>query len=278
MYKLTLKKWLTIISALCIFLSACTAPVETTPPVIINTASPAITFTPVHTSTPEATFTATETPAPTLTFTPVVTETQLPEMPSAAEGKGNVVGLVLWNNQPVPNTAILLCGTFSGKSCSGAHQFSTRTDKDGYYFFKDVDPGRYVLATESFGSYLFITYSDDVDVSTGQTSVLDPWHIWKYDLQAITPKTQEFINEEKPVFRWEAYPDAAYYEISIVYSDFTPVIWDVRIDSPEFIPMEPLSACSYQWWVHAYNSNGNRIATTRLSELAFSVINVPNKC
>lgn len=68
---------------------------------IVNTFTPVATSTPANTPTPQATATVTETPLPTATFTPNVTATLLPEIIPAAEGKGNIAGLVLWNNQPV---------------------------------------------------------------------------------------------------------------------------------------------------------------------------------
>ena len=178
--------------------SAPTAPTEaaiSTETAILNTSMPMATSTPADTPTPQATATFTETPAPTPTFTPNVTATLLPELTPAVEGKGNVIGLVLWNNQPVRKAAVWLCEKFEG-GCKGVYQYRVNTDENGYYVFKNVTPGKYLVAINSFSTSWFIFYFDatgnkELAVSAGQDLILDPWNIWKFDLQPVARPAQD---------------------------------------------------------------------------------------
>ena len=278
-------------------LSACAAvpqavPTETAIP---DTPTPAATSTPTDTPTPEATSTPTQTPLPTATFTPNVTATQLPEITPAAEGKSNVAGLVLWNDQPVPKAAVWLCEGFEG-GCVGRYQYRTNTDRNGYYVFENVTPGKYVVAINSFSTAWFIFYFDseenrEQEVVAGKDLILDPWNIWKMDLTITYPSYRKAIAEEFPTFKWNAYPDAAYYKITLYYdADETFNGWDLhqlldgeRVDKNEYTPSEALTTCEYYWYVDAYNAQGTLIAQTKpptayMNEMYFINVDLPTKC
>ena len=254
-------------------------PTET---VSLETSTPEATSTASDSPTPEATSTSTSTPLPTATFTPNVTATQLPEITPAAEGKGNVIGLVLWNDQPVPKAAVWLCEKFEG-ACIGTYQYRANTDQNGYYVFKNVTPGKYLVAINSFSTGWFIFYFDasgsrEQNVSAGENLILDPWSIWKYDLRATTPKIDKILAEAMPTFKWDAYPDAAYYQISIYDINFNAILANQRVDGIEFIPTQPLVTCRFYWDVEAFNAQGNRIASTKPGSMYFYVIDVPGAC
>ncbi len=259
--------------------SAQSSPTET---VIVNTSTPMMTSTPADTPTPEATATSTSTPLPTATFTPNVTATQIPEITPPVEGKGNVVGLVLWNDQPVPQAAVWMCERFEG-GCVGIYQYKTNTDKNGYYLFKNVTPGKYIVAINSFSSGWFIFYFDakgskDVNVSAGQNLVLEPWSIWKFNLRIVSPRIGKTLSQETPTFTWEAYPDAAYYQIYVYDINFNTVVDAQRVDGIEFTPDKPLVTCRFYWDVEAYNAQGLQIASTSPGDLFFHNIDVPGAC
>lgn len=240
----------------------------------------------VDTPTPETTATATSTPLPTATSTPSGTATQLPEITPPGEGKGNVAGLVLWNDQPVPKAAVWLCEKFDG-GCLGAYQYRTNTDQNGYYVFTNVIPGTYLVAINSFSTGWFIFYFDssgdrEQEVSTGQTLVLDPWSIWKFDLRIISPRDGKDVADAHPTFQWEPYPDAAYYQFSIYDDKFETVLENKRVDGSEFTLEEAtLVTCSYYWTVEAYNSNGVKISQVKTpisTVLKLIVHSIPGSC
>ncbi len=258
------------------------APVMPTETVVLDTDTPAATSTLADTPTPEATATSTNTPEPTATLTPNVTATQIPEIEAPADGKGNVVGLVLWNDQPVPKAAVWLCEGFSG-GCTGIYQYRANTDANGYYVFKNVTPGRYIVAINSFSTGWFIFYFDsngdrEQTVIAGENLVLDPWSIWKFDLRATTPKKDKVLADAMPVLGWDAYKDAAYYEITIYDINFNPVVTAERVDGTEYKPSQALITCRFYWDVEAFNADGVKISSTRPGDMYFYVIDVPGKC
>lgn len=264
--------------------SSCASSAQVLPTItaIVDTSTPLATSTPEDTATPEATATSTPTPLPTVTFTPNVTATQIPEITPPVEGKGNVAGLVLWNDQPVPNAAVWLCEEFSG-GCTGIYQYKTNTDTNGYYVFKNVTPGKYIVAMNSFSSAWFIFYFDsggsrEQDVKAGGDLILDPWSIWKFNLHATTPRINKVLAEATPTFKWDAYPDAAYYQISIDDINFNTIVEGQRVDGIEFVPQEPLVTCRFYWNVEAFNAQGIKIASTSPGDMYFYVIDVPGKC
>lgn len=262
-------------------LSSCASPAPTES-AVVDTSTPLNTSTPQDTPTPKPTSTHTSTPLPTATFTPNVTATQIPEITPPVEGKGNVAGLVLWNDQPVPKAAVWLCEGFSG-GCTGIYQYRTNTDANGYYVFKNVTPGKYLVAINSFSTGWFIFYFDadgskEQEVSAGKNLVLDPWSIWKFNLSATTPRIDKVLAEAMPTFKWDAYPDAVYYQISIDDINFNPIVEEERVDGIEFIPAQPLVTCRFYWNVEAFNAQGVKIASTNPGDMYFYVIDVPGKC
>ena len=269
---------------LVLVLSACnggaqTAPTETE---IVNTSTPAFTSTPAETPTPEATATSTSTPLPTATFTPNVTATQLPEVTPAAEGKGNVIGLVTWNGQPVKQAAVWLCEKFDG-ACLGTYQYRANTDKNGYYVFKNVIPGKYLVAINSFSTGWFIFYFDsngsrEQVVSAGKDLILDPWNIWKFNFRIVSPRIGKTLSQATPTFTWEAYPDAAYYKFSLYDDQYDTVLEDKRVDNTEFTIEQSLVSCRYYWYVDVYSDQDIKIASSKPGDLFFYNIDLPGKC
>lgn len=270
-------------------LSACgggAAQTESAEAVVVDTSTPAATSTPADTPTPKPTVTATETPLPTATATPNMTATRLPEITPAAEGKGNVAGLVLWNNEPVPQAAVWLCERFEG-DCLGLYQYRANTDENGYFIFKNVTPGKYLVAINSFSTGWFVFYFDsdgnrEQEVSSGGNLILNPWNIWKFNLVATLPKYGKDYSQTNPTFTWEPYPDAAYYLFSIYDEHYDTVLEDVRVDGTEYtLEGATLVTCNYYWTVDAYNANDVKISATRAPRstlMYFINHSVPGTC
>lgn len=258
----------------------------------VDTSTPSASPTPVDTATPA------ETSTPVATSTPSGTATQLPPMTPPAEGKGNVVGLVLWNDRPVPHAAVWLCeGVMLG--CTGTYQYKTNADHNGYFVFRNVTPGRYIVAINSFSSNWFMFYfasngTREQSVSAGKDLVLDPWSIWKMDLNASYPSNAKVISNASPTFKWDPYPNAAYYMVSL-YIDTSadaqsivhipqlkPLQVKVKVEGTEFTAEVPLSNCRYYWRVEAFNARGTKIAgsnQTSEGDLRYFVDNgLPTSC
>jgi hypothetical protein len=259
-------------------LSSCASPPQAMP---TETVKPE-TATPQNTPTRVATSTRTAMPLPTATFTPNVTATQLPEITPAAEGKGNVIGLALWNGEPIPKAAVWLCEKFEG-GCLGTYQYRTNSDKNGYYVFKNVVPGRYLVAINSFSTGWFVFYrgtsgTREQVVSADKNLILNPWNIWKFDLRIVSPRIGKTLSQATPTFTWDPYPDAAYYQFSLYDDQLDPVLEDKRVDGTEFTVGHSLVSCKYSWHVDAYSAEGIKIASTKRGDLFFYNIDVPGKC
>jgi hypothetical protein len=270
------------ISLMVLGLSSCASAPDAPPTFlpILETATPAFTAPPQNTPTSDATSTATITITPT--FTSEGTATQLPDLVTPESGKGNVTGLVLWNDQPVPRAAVWLCEEIQDY-CKGLHQYRVNTDANGYYLFKNVMPGKYIVAINSFNTGWFIFYLDEngdreQTVSAGVNLILDPFNIWKFDLRSITPKANKVLAEARPTFGWEAYPGAAYYQISIYEINSKRVLEGQRVDGLEFTLTEPLISCGYTWDLEAFNEQGIKISSINPRQIYFYVVNVPGKC
>ena len=266
-----------------VLVQASCAPPPQVPPTqttIVDTA------TPLATSTPEVTSTPTETQLPPATFTPSATAIQLPAVSPAAEGRSNVIGLVLWNDRPVAKTAVWLCKDWLPvEGCVGRQ--SANTDRNGYYVFYNVPPDKYIIAMNSFSTIWYIFYFDaggnrEQNVSADEDLILDPWSIYKLDLRVTHPENGKVISEARPTFKWNTYPDAAYYQI-FIFDEKNRAVADERVSGNEYTPELPLVTCGYTWYVEAYNSRGTVISLSappnkQSAFMGFSVIDVPGNC
>jgi hypothetical protein len=112
--------------------------------------------------------------------------------------------------------------------------------------------------------------------------------VWKLDLLLTDPGNGEVINETKPTFKWEPYPEAAYYKITIskhLHEDAP--IYHEKVDGSEFTPTTPLENCKYLWYVEAYNAHDVVIAHAKpagspkwgyFAWHGFNVVNGPKPC
>lgn len=266
---------------------AAATPLTPTEAVIVNTSTLATTSEPTYTPIPDATSTPTPTATITPTHTPDVTPTQIPEVPAPAKGKANVIGLVLWNDQPVGNVWVKLCEEFDSFGCSG-NKYDFTTDQEGYFVFRDVVPGEYIVAIELSGTdwwqfYFNSQQSKSQKVSAGKNLILDPWNIYKIDLGVLAPKIEQNLPLDKPTLRWDAYPGAAYYEISMYNKKSTWILRNKRVDKNEFTPEQPMEGCKYFWYVEVYNSRGTLISRSDPGgavglDWYFTLYDLPTSC
>lgn len=250
---------------------------------VLSACATATSAPPTETSILETSSTATATITPT--NTPNVTPTQIPEVSPAAEGMGNVIGLVLWNDLPVVNAWVRACEELTLLvtyirgfedplelntiydsfyfTCAG-NKYDAHADENGYFVIKDVAPGKYhIVANLPKTPDKWIVNSEEsvfYNVSAGENLILSPWSIQYNDLGVISPKIEQNLSEEKPIFKWDAYPDAAYYQISIYDEKDEWILENKRVDGNELTPDEPMAACKYYWYVEVFNSQGTKIA------------------
>jgi len=190
-----------------------------------------------------------------------------------APGTGNVQGKVLYNNAPVANIDVKLCETFSRfLSGCGGKIYTAKTDKDGDFVITNVPPKEYEgLTVRVFDtdSYVFATTGIGIaqakyKVEADKTLFVEPTHIFKGDLKVLNPKAGSTVSAQDLELKWEPYPDAAYYKLTLYPDDhqITPPYIKERVDSASFKVNKTLEKGTYRYQVEAYNSSDKKLSET----------------
>ena len=191
-----------------------------------------------------------------------------------APGTGNVQGKVLYNNAPVENIEVKLCETFSRfLSGCGGKTYTAKTDKDGDYVIANVEPKEYqglMVRVFETDSYVFATTgiagisAAKYGVTADKTLFVTPTHIFKADLKTVNPKAGSTVTAQDLELQWEAYPDAAYYKLSLSPDNHlvTAPYSNERVEGTSLKVAKPVEKGSYRWKIEAYNSGDKKLSET----------------
>lgn len=191
------------------------------------------------------------------------------ELVKPAVDKGNVQGKVLFNDKPAANIEVTLSEKFSPFLGASGKSYTARTDKNGDYVIKNVPPKEYEgLTARVFdtNSVIFIksgfVSAKSYSVERGKTLFVDPTHLFKNDLKVLSPKASATMPVKSAVFKWQAYPAAAYYKVSLYPDDLknTSGVFQQRVDDISYQPDKPLPAGGYRIEVEAYNANDRKLS------------------
>lgn len=202
------------------------------------------------------------------------------ERQKPAAGKGNVQGKVLFNDAPVEGIEVKLCENFStimGIKCDGKTA-TTNTGADGVYVLPDLEPKTYGgLTAKVFKSNYFVYPQSGI--MTPQTFTVTPdttifsrdIKLFKNDIKITSPKAGSKVEAQGLELKWEAYPDAAYYKVSL-YPDQggLPPVNGERVEDPAYSVTESLTNGKYRMRVESYNANDSKLAETG-NDYKFSV-------
>ncbi len=205
------------------------------------------------------------------------------EKEKPAAGKGNVQGKAFYNGQPAAGVEVKLCEKFSRfvGGCGG-EQFTTKTDDNGEYLIKDVPPRIYEgLTVKVFETpyYVFATagivQSAKYNVEADKTFFAPDTNLFKQDLKLLSPKAGSKMGPDGIEVKWDSYPDAAYYKMSIFADSASGAKPEYdyinrRVDGQSFTLDKPLSPGSYTAKVEAYNGNDIRLAQSS-GDIKFTV-------
>jgi hypothetical protein len=94
------------------------------------------------------------------------------EKEKPAAGKGNVQGKALFNEKPAAGVEAKLCEKFSTiMGCSG-QQYTTKTDENGEYLFKDVEPKDYEgLLVKVFNTPSYVFAAQSLGISAAKYKI-----------------------------------------------------------------------------------------------------------
>ena len=203
-----------------------------------------------------------------------------PEKIKPAAGKGNVQGKVLYNDQPVEGIEVKICENFStvmGVKCDGETK-TTKTDREGVYVLADLDPKTYGgLTAKVFQSSYYVYPQEAIMtpqrfvVEADKTSFARDINLFKDDIKITGPKAGSKVDAKAVALEWDAYPDAAYYKISLYPESggLAPISGE-RVDETSYAVTEDLTNGKYRIKVEAYNSNDRKLAESR-GDIKFTV-------
>lgn len=203
------------------------------------------------------------------------------EKTKPAAGKGNVQGKVFYNDKPVEGIEVRICEEFStimGISCKGK-TLTTKTDADGTFVLANLDPKEYKgLTAKVFKSDYYIYPQEGIMTPQKFTVVADKTifardiNLFKDDLKVLNPKAGSKVAANGLEFKWEPYPDASYYRLS-VYSDdgktASPYV-NERVDDASFSADKSFTNGRYRIKVEAVNANNHKLAESD-SDIKFTV-------
>ncbi|MBV9924093.1 MAG: hypothetical protein JOZ96_03565 [Acidobacteria bacterium] len=189
-----------------------------------------------------------------------------------APGTGNVQGKVLYNGKPVPNIDVKLCEKFNQffGGCSGK-SYAAKSDADGDYVITNVPPATYegltvrvfdtngyVFATTGLGGLTTPKY----EVTADQTLFVRTTHLFKSDLKVLNPKAGSKVSGQGLELKWQEYPEAAYYKLSLYPT--TPTVTSPyigqRVEETTFAADKPLPKGEYRIEIEAYNDDDQKLA------------------
>jgi ankyrin repeat protein len=165
---------------------------------------------------------------------------------------GIVQGRVLWNGQPVPGATVYVADDFKPESIRYG---TVSTDEQGRFSLAGVPPGsRYVRVSGNqrvfwMGGGTFFTMS-------GSPFTRD-FHLCKgFDLGS--PANGESVSN-RPVLRWDAYPDATRY-VAHVFSQGKTVLDRGTPANVTSVQLDvDLPPGQYQWRIDVFNAAGQMI-------------------
>jgi len=199
-----------------------------------------------------------------------------------APGTGNVQGKVLYNGKPAVGIEVKLCEKFNQffGGCSGK-TYTAKSDADGDYVVANVPPATYEgLMARVFDtdSYIFATTgiaglsSAKYEVAADKTLFARPTHLFKSDLKLLNPKAGSKVSAQGLELKWQEYPEAAYYKLSLYPSESSvtsPYIGQ-RVEATTFPADKPLPKGEYRVQLEAYNDSDQKLAESA-KDIKFTV-------
>lgn len=196
-------------------------------------------------------------------------------------GKANVQGKVLFDGKPAENIEVKLCEKFEQflDGCTG-QILTARTDASGEYLFANITPRVYeALTVKVFNTrgYVFPTSSFGISatkfkIEPDKTFFVSETNLFKNDLKVQSPKNVSKISAPDLEVKWDAYPNASYYEVSINSGDGGSSDYiNEKVDTNSFRPEKLLIGGKYNLKVEAYNADRIKIADSGYDYIEFTI-------
>ena len=187
---------------------------------------------------------------------------------------GTAIGRILWNSQPMAGVTVKLCTDWDFLEGCKTKEYTAISDSQGEYTIEGLPAGDYYLVALNPGLKNATGWLDEkVTVVAGQTVTIQDENVFKSDLKLTSPDNDVTVTSNRPTLEWEAYPDAAYYEVWVAYletfaSNFAlpkDVVSQEKVSVPQYIFKKPLVPDEYFWSIQAYNAAGIKISESEPS-------------
>jgi hypothetical protein len=196
-------------------------------------------------------------------------------------GKANVQGKVFFNGEPVSGVEVKICQKFSRfmGDCSG-ETFKTKTDASGEYLFSNITAGVYeglLVKVFETNSYVFATQGLGVSAAKYKFDADDTYfapvtNLFKFDLKLQEPKANATVAAADLKIKWEAYPNASYYKLSVSPAEYDSdsTISNERVEGVEYTVTKTLKPGKYGLTIAAYNANDIKLSEMK-ERISFTV-------
>jgi hypothetical protein len=141
---------------------------------------------------------------------------------------------------------------------------AARTDAGGVFALNGVPVGAYAAAVQAppTTDYFYLTSGAFIEpavyrVAASATLDLGIQPLYRLDLQ-LDPAAD--AGPGGTSLRWEAYPEADYYEVSVAPAFGEPVLANARVTSTTLEVAAALPDCAYSWWVEAFDEQNGKLA------------------
>ena len=185
-----------------------------------------------------------------------------------AEGKGNLFGEIRWNGSGAADIEVEICTDHSFFGGCSDPSFQAKTDENGRFLFKNIDPDIYALSVRLFDSEDWIYISGGIlraaefKVEAGKTLVAGVHTIYKQDLKPRSPVNGGKVPAGEVRLAWADYPDADYYTVTVYPEQGDAIVYEKQVNETSTrVDLLPVN-CGYRWQVAAYNGNRIKIAET----------------
>lgn len=179
-----------------------------------------------------------------------------------AGGSGIVEGRILWNSQPIAGVTVKLCTDWVAFKGCETKEYTAITGDDGRYRIEGLPTGKYDFITslsDQESGHWWIGKS--ADVVSGQIVTIDDVSVSKSDLKLTAPANGTTVTTDRPTLEWEPYPDAAYYEVSVLrIQPLDATVDDEKVSQASYVFKNPLAPAEYGWSIRAYTAAGVEIA------------------
>ncbi len=208
----------------------------------------------------------------------------VPEEGTAKEkpesGKANVQGKVLFNGEPAKGVEVRLCENFSTISGCTGEEYKTKTDENGEYLIKNVEPKDYSgLLAKVFKTPMYIFAAQSLGIVAAKykiepdTTFFAPaTNLYKADLKVQNLRPNAKVEAKDFELKWDKYEDAAYYKFSLYPKDssITTPYYNEKVEGESFKIEKDLPNGEYRLKMEAFNANDVKLSQLK-DDIKFNV-------